>query len=57
MGGARLKVFRVKAYRGPEKGVQGAKPPGRWRIFEKINENFKENFKKYLVLLWKISIV
>ena len=28
-------------------GLEGVLKPGRWRIFEKINENSNEKFKKF----------
>ena len=46
MGGARVKGLEGQGLQGPREGVREAKPPGRWRIFEKINENSNENSKK-----------
>ena len=42
MGGA-VKGSSGSRFTGVQGRGSGGEAPGRWRIFEKINENFKEN--------------
>ena len=52
----RLKGLEGQDIQGSREGGPGAKPPGHWRIFEKINENSNEKFIKFWALLGKIPI-